>query len=91
MLVSNMQEKDILACAYSEKIGDDIKYFIRKNEDGNLLNPESMQKPSFKSKIFKNQKEQKYLLVSKECFYYYLNFLKTKNITSYKFAERTRY
>lgn len=91
VLVSTTQENDKLACAYKEDTKYYTNYWIKRSESGTLFNPENlMPANSFKAKKFKGQEIIEYISVSQECFEYYLHFLKTKSITAYKSAERTR-
>lgn len=67
-------------------------YYIRLDDNGSLFNPMSQSiSVSFKGKLLASNDVTEFTKVKKECFEHYLEFLKTKNVLHYKFAERARF
>lgn len=91
ILESQNDEKDDKAYAYEETTDNIKKFFIRLNSNHKLFNPIlDHDNKTIKSKILGQHETNKYVRVNETCFKLYLEFLKTKRITSYKFAERER-
>ena len=91
--LSNCDDNSDLAYAKQEVINNKEYYSIKLDDEGLLLNPisaNSMNK-DHKFKVLKGKdKSWQYIKVNKECFNYYLDFLKTKNTLYLKYAERVR-
>lgn len=91
ILITKNNEKDIYAYAYEQTSDNITKFFIRLNGNNKLFNPIlDHDNKTIKSKILGQHETNKYIRVNETCFKLYLEFLKTKRITSYKFAERER-
>lgn len=75
--------------AKQESNNNKTTYSIKSDEFGSLYNPLATGGiKSFKTKLL--GENNKFLKVSKECFLQYLEFLKTKNVLHYKFADRNK-
>lgn len=80
-----------IAYAKFETVRGKTKFFIKTDDDGLLFNPISpdANTTDFKFRVMKNQGHAwKYQSVTEECFYQYLEFLKTKNTLYLKYAQR---
>lgn len=77
---------------FAEAKVENDKYYIKVVTDGHLANPFSEQgRPRSKmEKLLFRDGESNFREVNKDCFEYYLTFLKTRNLLYYKFAERAR-
>lgn len=92
VLTRKNADRDNLAYAKLQKIGEQETYFVRIGDTGELFNPNAPL-PNDKHHKFKMLGQDKTGLfekVNKECFNYYLDYLKSRNPLHYKFATRSR-
>jgi hypothetical protein len=90
VLLGPEADKQNIAYAKKNTVNDKSTYYVKVDNFGHLYNPITADRQtSLKTKLLK-ETLSKFIRVSEQCFNYYLEFLKTKNVLHLKFASQER-